>query len=856
MAKSTPPPPAPKAVKPSTPAPAWTRWLTWLGLPAIFLLLLAIYFQPVFDGQSLQMGDIQSYAGMSEEVRSYRESSGEEAFWSNSQFSGMPTYQLGLRYPGNLFMTLKKVTLLGLPAPVSILFLTFLGFYLLCISLRLNPWLSALGALAFAFSSYFFIIMEAGHTSKGIAIAYMAPFLAGVIMAYRGQILAGAVIAAITFALQIAANHVQISYYLGLTTLVLAIAYGVDAIRNKQLPQFLKASAALAFAVALGIAPNASLLMTTNEYAAETIRGKSELKPAEGEQESSGLDREYALRWSYGPVETLTLMIPNLYGGASGTAVDPDSKTYDEIRSLYGQNASRVAQNFPTYWGDQPFTSGPVYVGAIICFLFILGLQIVKGPLKWGLLAATLLTMMLSWGRHFPFLTDLFFNYFPLYNKFRAVAMLLTVAELTMPLLAVLALDRFVNRKQYGLDFAQLRKPLLISAGVTGGLALLLALAGSAFFNFRGESDEQLGAPDELLRVLYDHRQSMLQADALRAAGLIALAAGLLYFWAMDKIKSGLALGVLSVLVLGDMWSVNKRYLDDSDFAPRKNYAKRAPNAADKEILKDKDPNYRVLNFHGGNIERTFNESQTSFFHKSVGGYHAAKLRRYQDLISKRIQPEMQQVIESLQGDSATSATFDSALRNAHTLNMLNTRYLIFSPDQPVFRNEFTQGNAWFVKELQWVENADAELEAMNTLDTRIAAVVDSRFRPAVGDWSYSPDTAASIRLTAYSPNELKYAYNASTPQLAVFSEIYYNSGKGWKAYIDGQFAEHFRANYVLRAMKLPAGQHEIVFRMEPASYARGELIALITSIVLLLLAAALLGWQIWQRRGGKTQTA
>ena len=800
---------------------------THLGILIGFLLLLFAYFNPLLEGRVLGMSDVQSFAGMSEEVRDFRAKSGEEAFWTNAIFGGMPTFHLGLQYPGNIINSIRKVYFELLPSPVSFIFLMFAGFYLLMNVIKVRPWMAAVGAMAFAFSSYFFIIMEAGHTSKAAAIGFMAPVIAGVILTYQGKILQGGILTAMALAFQISSNHVQMTYYLAFVLLFIGIAYGVKAIQDKMLPGFFTASLVLLFAGVLGTAPSTSLLWTTSEYASETIRGKSELTQA-GAKESSGLDKEYALRYSYGIAETFTLMIPNFHGGASVSRVSRDSEAYKQTQS----------EMLPTYWGDQPPTSGPVYVGAIICFLFILGLLVVQGPMKWWLLAATIFSITLSWGRNMMWLTDIFFYNIPMYNKFRAVSMMLVIAELTMPILGVLALDKVLRYKEEKLDVEALGKKILIAGGITGGLSLLFWLAGTFFFNFSGRADASY--QQGLVDLLRDVRISMFKADSIRAFLLIGASTAILWFYLKEKLKAPIALGIIGVLILGDMWNVNTRYLDHENFSRRQNYSKPTPTAASQFILRDQDPNYRVVNFFGGNLTNTVNNSQTAFFHKCIGGYHAAKLRRYQDLLDRNILPEMQRMIGTLQ-DNPTQTSINATLEQLTALNMLNTRYLIITPDQAPITNPFAKGNAWFVDEVQWVKSADEEIAALRNLDLDEKVIIDERFKESFGAFEASPDSNANIQQVYYSPNELVYETQSSRDLIAVFSEIYYNSGKGWKAYLDDKEVPHMRGNYVLRTMPIPAGKHTVTFKMEPSSYYAGERIALISSILLLVLSAVVI---------------
>jgi hypothetical protein len=833
----------PKTKQPG-PLDRWKPALTHVGILVVFLALLFGYFSPLLEGKVIRQGDIQQYNGMATEVRSHYEETGENATWTNSQFSGMPSYHVGLKYPGNLMMKVKGWTFLGLPQPVKFVFLLFVGFYVLMLALDMGPWMSALGALMYAFSSYFFIILEAGHTSKAAALCFVAPTIAGIILAYRGKLLLGAVLTALALSLNLASNHFQITYYLAITIVIIGAAFMVEAIMKKKLVEFGKSTGVLVLAALLAVGPSLSLMWTSQEYAKDTIRGPRELTPPKGEDlKGDGLDIDYALRWSYGIDETFSLLIPNFMGGASGGKVDPQSEAARQL----GTNV------LPTYWGDQPFTSGPVYVGAIVCFLFVLGLFIVDGPLMWGLLAATLLSFILAWGRHVMGFTEFIFYNIPLYNKFRAVAMTLVIAEFTMPLLGLIGLHRFLNREKFGLSEKRVRTGLYVAAAVTGGLALFWWLIGPSMLEFSGRGDQRY--QPQVVEILKDVRIDLLQTDALRALGLVLAAAALLWFYLRDTIKGKVVLGVLVGLSLLDMWTVNKRYLDNEAFVAKSQVSKPRPSPADQAILNapNQDLHYRVFNVAGvdpnnpGSWQGPFNESKTSYFHKSVGGYHAAKLRRYQDMIDRHIMAEMLEVLSPLV-KQAPDSVLRAALANAGVLNMLNTKYFIVNPGQRPLENPYAFGNAWFVNELQRVESPDAEIEALNQIDPAETAVIDNKkFGEYVEGYEPTTDPDARIRLTEYKPHQLTYEASASKEQLVVFSEVYYDGGeKGWQAYIDGKPAPHFRVDYILRAMRIPAGQNmKIEFRMEPRSYLLGETISLITSILLILAVVAVVGMEI-----------
>ncbi|MEZ4772082.1 MAG: hypothetical protein R3D00_02790 [Bacteroidia bacterium] len=814
---------------------SWQKQLlTHAGIIFAFLLIVLVFFKPLFfEGKMLNWHDIIHFQGMAKETQDFRAQTGEEALWVSTLFSGMPAYQTSTQFSGNFFSTINKIFWLGLPRPANYVLLYFLGFYFLLASMRINPWLSGIGAAAFAFSSYFFIILTAGHTSKANAIAYMAPVIAGVLMAYRGKPLLGAAITAFFLALELTVNHYQITYYLAIVIGMLGIAFLVDAIRNKELPAFAKASGALLIAALFAIGPNAGRLMTTAEYAAETMRGKAVLKSENEGKAKAGLEKEYAFNWSYGVSESLTLLIPDIYGGASGTKVEDR-----ELERMFKTNDLML----PTYWGDQPSTSGPVYVGAIICFLFVLGLILVPGKIKWWLTAATALFLMLSWGRFFAGFNYLMFDFFPGYNKFRAVSMCLVIVEFTMPFLAILGLSKLMEAKEEGIPVASLNKSLYIAAGVTGGIALLLATIGAQMMAFERPSD--LERYSQILDILHDVRKSMLVSDAFRAFGFILAAGAVLWLYLRDTINKTVLQAVLAGLILLDMAPVAYRYLNDGDYITKRKYESNfAPQPVNNYILQDKDPNFRVFNFNAP--DGPFNDAKTSYFHKSVGGYHAAKLRRYQDMIDRHLSREMQDMYTLLQSQPTDSA-FRAGLAGLEIFNMLNTRYFMFDPQKQPLLNPAAMGNAWFVQEVQFVNTPDEEIAALTNFNPRTTAFVDQviengRFKKQFEGFTPTGNNSGRIVLTDFKPNHLTYQANTPVEAVGIFSEVYYNDGKGWKAYIDNEEVPHFRADYILRGLRIPAGEHKIEFKFEPKSFTTGNTISLISSILLLLGFAGIL---------------
>lgn len=811
------------------------RFIPYLAVVLIFLIVILAYFTPLLEGKRLQQSDITQWKGMSKEITDYRAKTGEEALWTNSMFGGMPAYQISVKHKGNLIRYVDDIFKLGLPHPANLVFIYFIGFFILLMVMKVDPWLALGGALAFAFSSYFFIILEAGHNSKAHAIGYMAPVIAGILLTYRGRYLAGSLLTALFLALQLNANHLQITYYLALMVVLLGIYELVMAIRVKQIPAFAKSTGLLFVAALLALSVNITNIWSTWEYGKETIRGKSELS-SKAEIRTSGLDKDYATQWSYGVGETFSLLIPNTKGGASGS-IGNNAKAMEAVDNQYAQSVA--GQNH--YWGNQPFTSGPVYVGAIMLFLFVLGLFIYKGKLKWWLLSVTVLSILLSWGKNFMPLTDFFLHYVPGYNKFRAVSMILVIAELAIPLLGILTLKEIVENPGIIRSKA---KYFYTALGLTGGLALIFYLLPQTFFSFLSQMEvgavaeqrksldaAQFNQFDALIYNMKMARVAIFKADAMRSVLFIAVAAALLWLYSRAKMDRWMIVGGMVILIAADLIPIAHRYLNNDNFVRKSIVANPyQPTTADALILKDVDPNFRVFN----TTVNTFQEAHTSFFHKSIGGYHGAKLRRYQELIDHHL-----------------------SLGNMEVLNMLNTKYFIVADEnrRPVPElNMDALGHAWFVKEVQMVDNADAEIDALTDFAPERTAVVDKRFASNVEGYTYKADSTATIELTQYQPNKLKYAFKSSTDQLVVFSEIYYD--KGWNAYIDGKKAPYFRADYVLRAMVVPAGNHEIEFRFEPNVFVVGEKVSFASSLLLILMLVGLAGAGLWKSfKGPKTET-
>lgn len=821
--------------------PLWPHLLILLA----FVGISFIYFSPVLEGKQLQQMDFIHAQGMSKELVDFEKTHpSEHSLWTNSMFGGMPSYQIKTGNTNNIYLELQRFFRFHLPyTTVAILFILLTGFYLMLISLRVNKWLSVAGALGFALASYNIIIIGAGHISKVYAIAYMPMVIAGILMIFRHKYFAGGVLTAIALGIQISCNHPQITFYLFMTVLIFLIFQFVYAIREKVLKKFFIASMVLGVASILALLPNIANLWITYEYGQDTIRGKSLLVKS-NEKNKNGLDEDYALAWSYGKAETLTLLVPNAMGGGSN-GFDANSETAKVLRNVGAQDPEHIAASLPAYWGDQPFTSGPVYFGAIMFFLFILGLFIVNGKEKWWLVAATILAVMLSWGRNLQWFTDLFFYHFPMYNKFRTVSMILIIANFTVVFLAVLALRDIISGKT---DRKKLLWGLKYSSLITGGLLIILVLMPGLFFSFQGTADQTLSAqlnasgwPKDIINQLFaamtSDREAMMRADALRSIAFIGITAALLWAYLSDKIKLKVLLPTLIALVLIDQWTIDRRYLNNDMFV-KNNEAKNVfkPSAADELILKDKELDFRVLNL----TRSVFNDAYTPYFHKSIGGYHGAKLRRYQDVIDSCLMPEIQMMQSGLSKISKIE-DIPGIMEKQPVINMLNTKYIIVNPNIPPLQNDYRLGNAWFVKNYQIVPDANAELAATCASDPSTVAIVSTSFLSQMKSLSPADSNATdSITMVGYAPNHLIYHSNTKTNRLAVFSEIYYN--KGWDASIDGHETSYMRANYILRAMIVPAGSHTIEFRFEPKSFYAGTKIALTSSILVILLVLGALG--------------
>ena len=813
----------------------------------LFVILAFAYFFPAdIEGRILCRHDASAGRGAGQEQSEYLQRTGERTRWTNALFSGMPTYQTAPSYKStDQLGALTKAYHLWLPENVWYVFAYLLGFYILLRAFDFRQSLAALGSIIWAFSTYFLIIIAAGHIWKVWALAYLPPMIAGIVLAYRGKYLWGFLVTAIFTAFEIYANHVQMTYYYLFIILFLVIAWLVEAIQKKQLVHFAKATGVCIAAGAIGVCLNLSNLYHTWEYSQESMRGKSELvKANSANQTSSGLERDYITQWSYGIGETWTLMIPNTKGGASvplalnEVAMEHADNNYVDIYQQIGQ-----------YWGEQPGTSGPVYVGAFVVMLFILGLFIVQGPVKWALLAATILSILLSWGRNFMGFTDFFLDYVPMYAKFRTVASILVIAEFTIPLLAMLALKKIFDEPE--LLKTQFRA-VCISFGLTAGFALLFAIMPSLFFDsFISSSEMQAlrGIPAEhlqpLMTSLTEMRQAMFTSDCWRSFWIIVIGTVLLLLFRYGKLKREYTVAAILVLCLIDLWQVNKRYLNDEMFVPEaEREAPQQMSQTDEQILRDKTLDYRVLNL----ASNTFNENETSYYHKSIGGYHAAKLRRYQEMIEAYISPEMQQMLQTVSeaGGDMTKVKGDSIWP---VLNMLNTRYIIFplQGGQTVpIQNPFAFGNAWMVDRINYVKDANAEIAAVGKSNLRQEAVADERFKSVLGE-AVAQDTLSRVTIKAYEPNELTYEVQTGKGGVLVFSEIYY---PGWTATVDGKPAEVGRVDYILRALRVSPGKHEVVLTFKPKSVENTETIAFTAYgiLILAILGAALMSWRSKRR--------
>ena len=800
-----------------------------------FAVITLIYFSPVLQGKRIKQHDIEMHLGMSQEINQFRDATGEQTLWTNAPFGGMPAWNISVSPKGNLTNPVYKGLSLGFPHPIGSVFICMLGFFVLLLVLDCGFWISFIGAIAYGFTSYLFIVIGAGHNAKAMAMAYMAPVIAGVLLAYKGKYLWGWLLTAFAMAFEVRTNHLQITYYLALIIVILVIAELISDIKNKKLGHFFKASVGLAVAAIIGVLTCSTALYGNYEFGKETTRGKPVLA-SDQDNQTTGLDRDYITQWSYGKGETWTLLIPNAKGGASAyigkqnPALDKADRQFKD--SIAQQNA---------YWGDQPMTSGPVYVGAIVVFLFVLGALTVKGKLKWALLIATLLSILLSWGKNFMGFTNFFLDYIPGYDKFRAVSMTLVIAEITMPLLGFLGLAELMKDPD---GFQKNIKKFYIALGITAGICLLFYLAPKTFFSFLSQGEaEQFAAMSkgkdgavyaQFASQLEDVRVAIFRKDTLRSLLFIILAAVPLFLYGKGKLKGQIAFPILAVLVLVDMFPIDKRYLNNDKFVSKEQYSKPfTASAADQYILNDNDLDFRVADI----TKDMFNDASTCYFHKSLGGYSGAKLRRYQDVISQYLGSELNQ----LRG-AKTAQDLMLSLSQQKVINMLNTKYVIFNPNAQPFPNANALGNAWVVNDIRWVSTPNEEIDAIAETNLAHAAIINREFAQQVGNYQLTDSIVPEVTLEDYQPNKLTYRFRpalrqAQGPQdanyLVVFSEIW--TEKGWKMYVDGQEQPLLRANYILRAALIPGGEHDIVMEYAPKAYKVGNTVSFASSLIMIL---------------------
>lgn len=805
-----------------------------------FAAITLIYFSPVLEGKRIKQHDIEMHKGMSKEIIDYKESTGEQSLWTNSMFGGMPAWNISVSQNSNLMTYVNRILTLGFPHPIGAVFISMLGFFILMLVLDANVWVSFIGALAYGFTSYLFIVIGAGHNTKAMAMAYMAPVIAGILLTYKGKYIWGSLLAAIAVALEVRAGHLQITYYLLFIIVCIVIGEIINTVKNKQYTHFLKVSGILVLAAIIGIMANIMPLYANYEFGKETMRGKPILTRDINNQ-TKGLDKDYITQWSYGIGETWSLMIPNAKGGASGY-IGKDNEALKNVDLRY---RSTIAQQ-NAYWGDQPGTSGPVYVGAIIVFLFVLGLFVVKNKYKWILLAATVLSILLSWGKNFIGFTDFFLDYIPGYDKFRAVSMTLVIAEICMPLLACLALSKIIKHPEH-----LKLKYLYIAFGLTGGLCLLFILAPNIFFNFLSKEEAvqfhelisgKNGMDYQILATQLENvRIAIFRKDTLRSFLFITVAAVLIFIFYKTRIKSSndkiqkslwkpqfLYISLI-ILVIIDMYTIDKRYLNNNNFISKRQYDKPfVKSKADQLILQDPSFDYRVVNL----TKDVFNDASTSYFHKSIGGYHGAKLHRYQDIISHYLSSEIKNFGKIFQ-NASTDRDIMEGLKKQKVLNMLNTKYIIYNPETRPLMNPQAFGNAWIVNDIKWVDTPNEEIDAIATTDVRNTAIINREFQDKLSSYVPSNSKEGSITMNYYRPNEVAYNFNAHRDELVVFSEIW--TSKGWRMYLDGVEHSILRADYFLRSALISAGNHEIMMRYEPKIWRIGNIIMFISSLIIIL---------------------
>lgn len=824
----------------------------------IFIVITVFFVTPAYKGKALLQSDDIQVKGMAKEITDFGEKYNERTYWTNSMFGGMPAYQIRITDPVNIMRPINKFLTLYLPYPASTLFLYMIGFYILLLTLKVDKWLSIVGSIGFAFSAFFIIIITAGHYTQAVALAYVPPVFAGVILVCRGRYLLGCAVLSIFSGLELFCNHPQITYYLFLLMFVYVLFELVERVKLKQYKDIIKMVAIFGVVAIIAVGTNLANLWNTAEYVKYTIRGPSELT-SEKHNRTTGLDRDYVTQWSLGKGETFSLLIPGFKGRGDGLQISENKKALKDIDPQMRETVG----NFPQYWGDQPTTSSP-YSGAILVFLFVFGLFVIKGKLKWTLLIITVLSIALSWGKNMMWFTDLALDYLPMYNKFRTVTMALVLAMTAIPILAILAVDKVIKTPDFfkqKIQLAFIKKEItvqnafLISFALTGGLSLLFYLMPDTLSDFTWIQDRDIfdsyvkNNGNEIAQQVFDNiekaRIAIFKSEAIRSFLFIALAGIVLWLFSKAKINKSILIATLGVLVLLDLILVDKSFLSDKNFTNKQQIDNPFPETiADKAILQDKDISYRVFDLSDPN--GPFNSARAAYYHKSVGGYHAVKLRRYQELIEHQIRRNYQDVVTTLRSNP-TETSLDSMLAKQSILNMLNTRYIIYNTEAPPLVNKFAYGNAWFVKDVKMVNDADEELRSVGEINPKTTVVVDKRYEKELNGFNPKPDSSAAIKLIDYKANELKYESNAATEQLAVFSEIYYSDG--WNAYVDGQLQPHFAGDWVLRVMRVPAGKHTIEFKFEPTRYDTGEKIAIGSGVLLVLIAmgALFVAWKEFQ---------
>jgi hypothetical protein len=809
----------------------------------LFIVISFSYFPSLLTGKVMDASDLKTYAGMSKELKDFRADTGKEAIWTNSMFGGMPGYLISTKYTGNISSIYFSV-LNAIPKPANYIIINFCLFFLLGLLLGANPWISFAGALAYGFTSFVFVLLDSGHVTKVQTLSYFSLLISGVYLVYNKKLITGGIITAVGLSLMLTANHPQMTYYAGIMVLIMGITYFIYAYKEKTFPEFFKATGLLAVAAIIAVGVNFGPLLTTYEYGKYSTRGKSDLT-VQNTNQTTGLDRDYILDYSYDVGEAVTAFIPRFKGGGMSEPLGENSELYKLIESGQGKaKAKDFAQHLPLYWGSQPIAGGTFYYGAVLCFLFILGLFILKGKEKWWLVSVVIVSFLLSLGKNIPFLANLMIDYFPGYSKFRDVKNIIVIQQFAMAIIGLLAVKEVYLRN---IDSKKFINSLKYSFAIAGGFALLFAIIPGLAGNFRGNSDAQLvqsGWPQQFIDALISDRKMVLRTDAFRSFIFVALAAAVLWAFWTKKLKAQYALGLWVILILVDLWPVDKRYLNDDNFVTkRKAETPYTPTKADEIILQDKNPDYRVLNIS----LNPFSDSSTSYFHKSLGGYHGAKMKRYQEMIENHLSPEMQEIGTRFK-TVKTLADLDAvSLAGLNTINMLNTKYIIYNPGADPIVNKNALGNAWFVEGYKLAANANEEIKAVGDIKIGSTAVIDRQFEKYLSGKKFSKDQQATIVLKSYAPNKLVYQSKSSSEQLAVFSEIYYP--KGWIASVDGKEAPYFRANYILRSMVIPAGNHEVVFEFKPKSYEIGNKVSLASSILLLIAIAGAIFFEYKKRK-------